>query len=188
MWMLNVLHPITVFIGNTHLPFTRKKITGEDFLAIQSILNVGDVLLTKTHGELTNILIPGDWSHAMIYVGDGSVVEAIGRGVSRRSLPVAVLSKDRICVLKPLFATPEQMVLASEFAIKQIGKPYDYDFKSNNKAFYCSELVYASYNEATGGETPFKLRESFGVPTAIPDDIFLAASKWEVKWIKGENS
>ena len=184
LWLLRVVTPITIWIGQRHLPFTRKNINGGDFLAIDHILQVGDVLVTKTHGELSNLLIPGHWSHAMIYIGNGLVVEAVGKGVVRNPLASAVLSKDEICILSPMFATEEQKEMAAAFAENQVGFPYDYDFKGNNQAFYCSELIYAAYNEATNGETPFKLRDSMGVPTAIPDDIYLANKKWNIEWIK----
>jgi uncharacterized protein YycO len=61
-----------------------------------------------------------------------------------------------------------------EFALKQVGSPYDYKFdaftQSSQAAFYCSELVYSSIIEANK-EAQFELRDTLGVKTVTPDDL-----------------
>lgn len=178
-WLINLLVPITKWLGELHIPFTRKKVNGNDFMQISQLIKPGMVILTKTYGELTNLLIPGVWSHAGIYVGDGKIVEAIGSGVVEKDLAEFLLTKDKVCLLEPYFVENQfQMDNAARFARSKVGFPYDYKFKSNNKAFYCSELVFASYHHATGGLSPFELRETLGIETAIPDDIYNASKKW----------
>src|SRR6266496_3567918 len=46
---------------------------------------------------------------------------------------------------------------ALDFAVQQIGKPYDNAFIYENGKYYCSELIYDAYKAATGGHPFFKL-------------------------------
>ena len=180
--LLSALHPITVWVGETHMPWSRKKITGIDLFEVLSCVKPGMIFLTKTHGELTNLFIPGKWSHVGIYTGENTVVEAVGKGVIEKDLATFMLTKDEICLLAPAFITDEKrMKYAAEWCERQIGLPYDYDFYSNNKAFYCSELVYNAYKvvDPTSG---FELRERLGVKTVLPDDFYRAREKWREVW------
>ena len=51
--ILNFFYPLTVFLGNLHLPFTRKRMTGQDLLDIQKKILVGDAIVTKAYGEFS---------------------------------------------------------------------------------------------------------------------------------------
>lgn len=46
---------------------------------------------------------------------------------------------------------------ASNFALKQVGAPYDEPFLLNNGKWYCSELLYEGYKAANGGKEVFQL-------------------------------
>lgn len=46
---------------------------------------------------------------------------------------------------------------AADFAIKQVGMPYDDEFILNNGSWYCSELIYAAFKNANDNKSFFSL-------------------------------
>lgn len=177
MFLLFAL-PFNRAVGHWHLPCTHKRITYANVQIILRVLAPGCVLLSYTRGEATNWLIPGKYKHGAIYVGEGLIVEAVGGGVRCANLIDFCMTKDRIIVLKPKFATLAQMAAAANWALSQRGKPYDYEFSSDNDQFYCLEITYAAYREVLAA-SPWELRETWGVPTVMPDDFLRATDKWE---------
>ena len=182
LFLLRFLRPLIIFLGNVHMPFSRKKIKGRHYLAVKGLIKPGMVIVTNTHGELTSALIPGKWSHTGIYVGNDMVIEATGSGVVKTDLITFMLTKDEITLVSPIFADSMQRLRAAQHAEYFVGKSYDYDFNPNNDAFYCSELVIACYSKAFNNELPFEVRERFGTETVTPDDIVLAERKWLKVW------
>ena len=150
-WLLKMLYPLTVLIGKAHMPFSKKKITGVEYYQIEKLLLPGMVFMTKTRGELSNIVNPGFWKHGAMYVGEGLVIEALGRGVVIRDLVTFLTSKDFVAVLKPKFATESEMKMAAEKSREWEGALYDYWFEMNDKAFYCYEVIYRSYKVTLEG-------------------------------------
>lgn len=179
-FLLLRLVPITKWIGKTHLPYTKKLLHAAQYHYINEILKPGMILLTRTDGEASNLLIPGKYKHCAISINPRFIVEAVGRGVIMTDLIDFILSKDHIAILKPKFCSDLAMESAARWAADQIGKPYDYEFQSSYAAFYCCELSYAAYQTALGGQNPWRLREFWGEPTVTPDDFILADKKWEV--------
>lgn len=182
-WIIKKSMPITKFLGEAHAPFTRKKITGNDYRHAKGILVPGDVVLVRTRGEFSNLFIPGFWTHASIYVGDECIVEATGSGVHETDLVTFMMHKDYVGIFSPKFAGPAAKLAAADWASSQIGKPYDYSFSGGNEAFYCSELVTAAYTEVMGrGACPFVPRERYGQLTTTPQDFADAKTKWNEVW------
>lgn len=184
-FLLDVSVPITKWIGHVHAPFTHKRMALRHFCALKECLIPGDVLMSRTDGELTNVFIPGFWSHGAVYVGDSQVVEVTGEGISNPPVPLMyfVLTKDYVRACRPLFANRDQMQAAADWCRAQAAAlprvPYDYDFASGNRALYCFELSYVAYQAATGNKSPWQLRETLGVQTVIGDDFDKAIDKWE---------
>ncbi len=175
--------PITKWVGHVHAPWTHKRISGRHYLAAKGILQPGDVLMSRTDGELTNVFIPGFWSHGAVYVGNGEVVEATGDGVHKTDLLSWMLTKDYVRVCRARFATALQRSDAAYFARSYIGLPYDYGFASGNKALYCFEITYVAYRAACGVDSPWTLRtETLGVATVIGDDFDRSRDKWDFVW------
>jgi len=96
-----------------------------------------------------------DWTHCGIYVGDSTLVEAVTRGVvvsdvSEWDYP----SRVAVRAVRYLDASLAARQLACEFALEQVGRPYDFNYftKSTDPhggmGWYCSELVWAAYTEA----------------------------------------
>jgi alpha-tubulin suppressor-like RCC1 family protein len=195
-------------------------------IAAENGLNVcdlqqGDVLLAHNGGIYTaaqEALFDGYWGHAGIYVGDGVVVESYGSvncgdvnsflclggnpGVQAR--PMRLSSGESFsraqnwAIMRPT-ATAQQKATASQYAIAQIGKGYNWNLvdKERTDAFYCSQLVWRAYqtvgidldSNLSALSAIAKWRGPFGLVTGAavlaavpPEDIWLSPS---VTFVKG---
>lgn len=182
--------PISRFISSIHMPYSHKLITTKDYYVIKELIQPGDILLSHIRGEFANMLIPGFWSHGAIYTGDlgqypETVVEAVTSGTNDdQDLRGFISSKDYVWVLRPLFANKEERISAAKWAQSKIGAPYDWMFEytqSNNKAFYCFELVGAAY-DAILKPSPFQPRDFMDVPTFTGEDFLAAKKLFEPIW------
>jgi uncharacterized protein YycO len=181
--VLDTLQPVVKDLAHTHMPYTHKMVNGLDYFAVQPLVKPGMIWLTRMEGEATNLFIPGFWTHAAIAVDDKAVIQATSSGVVATDLISFLLTKDYVGLFDPLFGDATEHAFAAAWAAKQIGAPYDYEFGMDVKAFYCSELVWAAYREAMGPDNaPFKLRQTLGVDTVIPDDIGQAKDKFKSVW------
>lgn len=95
----------------------------------ESALETGDIIISTTNARVSRLI---RWathsvvSHAMIYIGDGQVVEAIGDGVTLRSLAQAVNDATVAVAFRHPTLTPTQAMMVRDFAGQQLGKPYNY--------------------------------------------------------------
>ena len=178
--ILGALMPITKAIGKVHAPFSHKRVTGPDVFSVQKKMIPGTILLSYTRGELTNLFIPGTFTHAAIALDERWIVEAVGDGVRQNDIISFMTSKDRVVALYLKGPPSNVMERAAGLASISIGAPYDYLFESGNRAFYCSELVQWCYQRS--GMTNFTRRSRLGVDTIVPDDFYKASDKWELVW------
>ena len=171
--------PLTKAIGHVHAPWTHKQVTGLHCQEALRILKPGDALHSRIEGELTNLFIPGFWSHGALYAGDGQVVEAISQGVVRTDLVTWMTRKDYVRAMRPRFADVSECQAAAGWALSRVGiTPYDFAFNPRNAALYCFELIWAAYCAACGVESPWTLREeTMGVATVVGVD-FDRSRKW----------
>ena len=193
--LLTSAAPVMPILGKIQVPM-RRLVTYSDVTDLHRVLLPGMVILSRKRGQFSNNIIPGEWKHASIYCGDKGdterVVEAVYPKVRDRELIWWATAEDYLMVLKPTFATVDEMRLAANFAWSLRGKPYDllldYDHaRGVNKAFYCSEVIWWSYNQvflAAGKKSPFTPRETLGVATVSPQDFADAHDKWTQVWSK----
>ncbi len=179
-FLIRALKPVSVFIGRIYYAPKHRAIKARDVFDLAGTLRAGDILVSFSLGELTNYFIEGDFKHAAMYIGSDRVVEAIGKGVSINSLDDFCSGKDRIAVLRPLFCDETTCRVAAMNAVSQLGKPYDYYFEMSEQSFYCAELITWAYFNATIGTSPFVKRQVMGVDTVLPNDFYLAKSKFEL--------
>lgn len=143
-----------------------------------SALQVGDIIVSTARHPVSYLIRGGtvsSISHAMIYVGNGNIVEAVGSGV--REVPLATAIDDAILAVayRHSAITASQAQTAASFARAQVGRPYNYagvagvanrimhpilsrvgDAIANRmgfhrdeaRSFYCSELVFAAFEQA----------------------------------------
>lgn len=183
-----------VFGNAVGLVETRKgKLFGREEVRedVQRTLQPGDILLEKTPFRLTDKLIPGYWGHAAVWTGSEAelkdlgiwdhpvlrpyqeqirsghqVVEALRSGVEMNTMR-HFLNIDSIGILRKSAATRQDRANTVIQALRQVGKPYDFNFDVESKGrVYCSKLVYLSYS---GVDWPTK--KSLGRTTFTPDDV-----------------
>jgi cell wall-associated NlpC family hydrolase len=125
-------------------------------------VEVGDIVLVcyNSPGEPVAELTQGPFSHALIYVGNGMFIEAIGlTGAAddptnhrvRRIAAKDVLNEwHSYRVIRP--GDERAAAAAVAYAEAQVGKPYDYTFGEERagRAYYCSSLVYMAYAAGAG--------------------------------------
>lgn len=162
---------------------------------VRAALRSGDILLEKTPFRLTDKLIPGYWGHAAVWVGSEEelkeleiwddpaviphqeeirsgrrVVEALRSGVEINKLE-SFMNIDSLGIMRRPVADRQargRVVLA---ALRQIGKPYDFNFDVESKErVYCSKLVYLAY-----GDLDWPTQKSLGRTTFTPDDVAVRA-------------
>jgi uncharacterized protein YycO len=164
---------------------------------VKAKLQAGDILLEKTPFRLTDKLIPGYWGHAAVWIGGEaelkelglwdhplvlkyrkeigkgqSVVEALRSGVEMNTIE-HFMNIDSIGIMRKPKATREERAKIVIQALRQVGKPYDFNFDVESKErVYCSKLVYLTYS---GVE--WSTKKSIGRTTFTPDDVAIRAVK-----------
>ena len=97
MKLLELSVPIAKASSKIHAPYNRKLIKAKDYHTIRDLISPGMFLLSVTKGEISNVLIPGFWSHGGMYVGEDKVVEATcSHGVIESDILDFIFSKDYI--------------------------------------------------------------------------------------------
>lgn len=136
---------ISKWASKVHFPFTRKKVTQESIYRAIEVLRPGDIILTHTRGELSNVALD-HWSHAGVYL-PGLIYEATTHGVVRTNLIHFLSRKDDFKILRPTFEF-DYITLAT-FLNDAVGAKYDFEFEQDDQQFYCFELVAQSFNKSS---------------------------------------
>ncbi len=96
-----------------------------------SYLKQGDILVSTTNAIVSTIIRTGMHSivsHAMLYIGDGLVIEAIGEGVKINSLQnnIETHGYKNVMAYRYPSLTSNKATLIVSFAKRQKGKGYDF--------------------------------------------------------------
>lgn len=127
-------------------------------------LNCGD--LCDAIEAVTEGIEGKDFSHCAMVVKINDtlkVVEAIGNKVQENTLKnFFARSGDTLTIINITVARVKHefepiLKQAANFAILQIGQPYDNEFLLQNGKWYCSELLYQSFKEANNQNDFFEL-------------------------------
>lgn len=128
---------------------------------IRSLLQPGDIFITRHDDAMSNLFLPGFWPHAALHIGTPSerralgvpdqgndfitVLEAKKDGVKLRRLS-ETLAVDSFVVLRPKLTPPEQKEALTR-ALTHEGKLYDFifDFRKSER-LACTEVVYRSFH------------------------------------------
>jgi hypothetical protein len=153
----------------------QKRVTPRVLAKAWSVLQPGDVIVTRHDEALSNLFLPGFWPHVAMYVGSEeqrkemglneqgeegtNVVEAKKDGVKLRAL-TETLAVDAFVILRPQLDT-EQIAEAVRSALSHVGKRYDFvfDFRQSDR-LACTEVVYRSYQAGAGVD--FQLEQHSG--------------------------
>lgn len=167
--LLTMLRPTTWALGYVTRPKT--VVTEEAYHDIRQTIQPGDVVLLRSKWRPTNIFIPGFWSHAALYVGEGKTIDAAFPEVRRSTLMELMLRADYIAVMRPSRFTARELQKAVEYAERAVGEPYDFMFDPGHNALYCSELCWHALKLAKPA-WKFVARERMGVATVTPQDLY----------------
>jgi uncharacterized protein YycO len=135
-----------------------------------SIIEPGDIIVVDYPRNIDITL--GKWDHAGLYIGDKQIIEATPRhGVRIVSIPDFLSSSVDAIVLRVADASPKVKAKAVQFALEQQGKPYNWSWLKKLHAYsdnyYCSQLVWAAYYEASNHQIDLRNVNSTQNPRGI---------------------
>jgi len=169
---------------------SKKKVTPIILAEAESLLQPGDIIITRHNRALTNLFLPGFWPHAALYIGsaadrkrmqvenrskympymfnDSCTLEALKDGVHYRSL-ANTLSVDAFAILRPNF-NEEEVSIALSRASAHAGKSYNFDFDFfRSDQLVCTEVIYRAYDGIDNKHIP--LQERMGRKTLSAEDL-----------------
>ncbi|GAA5496635.1 hypothetical protein Rhal01_02820 [Rubritalea halochordaticola] len=152
-----------------------KRVTPRVLAKAWSVLQPGDIIITRHDDAMSNLFLPGFWPHAAFYIGsyeqrvrmgledelglEADVVEAKKDGVKYRKL-AETLTVDAFVILRPKLSEAERLEAVRK-AMSHAGKRYDFLFDfSRADRLACTEVVYRSYHAV--GEVSFQLQDHAG--------------------------
>lgn len=130
------------------------KVKGRKIRKAMNILQPGDVVCRRYTCYVDGWFIPGRFSHSGIYVGNDTIIHALGDGVQKID-PIDFFQCDGLAILRP----KKQTVVgkACEIAKSYLGYGYDYNFdicedysnqndvQNRTKTVYCHELTRSCF-------------------------------------------
>jgi len=165
--------------GWIHAPWTHKITSYEDVLRLYGTIKVGDIILTRTRGEMSTLTIPGQWKHSAIYIGDKKILHAISPCVTKAYLADLIMKTDYFAVMRMKDMTEEEGKAIAGYALKYLGRDYDFGLQIwDEDEMYCSEIVFHSVNSVR--ENYIELRYRMGYPTFTPNDNYKARKKFDL--------
>lgn len=176
-FMLTLLRPFIIIGGKIGLP--HRHFTGEDYYKYRDLILPGDVLLTKTNFEFSNLYNPTELKHAGIYVGRifndevCYVFESTGQGAVLTDLVTFLTSKDKVvCTRLLAMGTFDLRGVLPKIVLRFKGLPYDYLFRDGGKAFYCFECAAMVLKEVYP-HISFKCRDILNAKKIYDHNTFL---------------
>jgi len=143
--MKRIFSFLSKLVSRIHTPYNHKKLTELDCLKVMNLMQDGDIILSKTNGELSNFFLE-EYSHAGI-VNKSMIFEAVTSG-TRATDPMFFLSrKDGIILLRPRFKV--KLDELNYFLSENLNKLYDFEFEDRDGQFYCYEYVASAINESS---------------------------------------
>ena len=141
---------IIFLIGVTKITWRKNNLTPQDYKNSLKIIQKGDVLLLGNHRRASGLFIRGSVTHASLYTGGGRVIHAISDGVVREKFRNFFSEYDTLAILRPKIKKGKKTFVkkAVSYARKQVGKPFDFFFASEQEDFFCSQLVNDAYQYA----------------------------------------
>jgi len=168
---------------------------------IPGYVQVGDIIFmdAKNYFESSSSMSSMGWDHVAMYIGNNKWVESIGE----KGVRITDFSENRwigeYAYAYVKNANESIRLKAVEFAKKQLGESYDdLDFFkpcwnrlknpcNDSDGWYCAELVWASYYNASNGEIDIDLN-GWGRPRWVQtidissDDDVQFYPNWEGNW------
>jgi len=161
-------------------------VTGDEMHEILDTIQDGDILLRFYTMYLDGKIISGIFSHAAFYAGNNICYHSIAEGVQKISL-LQFLQCDGIAILRFKKINKTQIKKAISNAKTLLGCPYDFEFESNDKKYYCSEFVRVIYEHMKNilQVEPKEIKKFFGLikKNVILPDAFLNSPALEIVYL-----
>ncbi len=141
-WVKKILVNVWYKFGSVMVGKKKNTLVSTDKKRARKILKKGDIILAGALRRMHSIYIGGIFTHALIYIGNGSCIHAIAHGVCAVSLDEIFEEYDSMAIIRHKDASPAKIEKAIAFAKKQIGKPFDFNFTNDDEKLYCTELLY----------------------------------------------
>lgn len=94
----------------------------------QEKLETADIIVSTTNASVSGLIRAGTRSvvsHAILYIGDGAVIEAIGEGVVRRQLSEAISDARLAVAYRHMLMNPSRAGIVVAHASSFLGRAYD---------------------------------------------------------------
>jgi cell wall-associated NlpC family hydrolase len=162
---------LTSVIPKIRFSIKPPEMTGGVFAEFNNILRPGDLVFSSDRSKLSSWLIPGDWDHVGVYIGNSEIVEAVQPVVRITSVFDFCHSSDVVGVARHPWLNLRYVI---NVARATIGRPYDTFFDRGNEALYCSELIALidAMNELNLDHSD---AVGMGAEYVTPDEVFLKA-------------
>lgn len=165
----------------------RRRVTPKVRDRLASLLEPGDVVVTRYERALSNLFLPGFWPHVGLHIGRAvdtprgatndhvnrwveplRVLEARKDGVLLRELS-DTMSVDAVAIIRPKL-TRDEISAGIDRALLHEGKGYnfDFDFFAADR-LVCTEVVYRAYDGLGAIELPLTRRS--GRMTLSAEDL-----------------
>lgn len=177
-------------IAEMRNPFKVKRVTPRVRRRIATLLQPGDVIITRHDDAMSNLFLPGFWPHSALYIGElrdrqqlgvnmsddkwsrsqdpVCVLEAKKDGVQFRSLE-ETLAVDCCTILRPRLNS-KSLSKALTRAVTHEGKLYDFEFDfTRSDCMVCTEVIYRTYHGLEAIE--FSLSERAGRYCLTAEDL-----------------
>ncbi|MEW6282721.1 MAG: YiiX/YebB-like N1pC/P60 family cysteine hydrolase [Candidatus Eremiobacterota bacterium] len=165
-----------LFFMGRRIPTTVPEISPEKAEQLKQALKPGDVILTADcaypgWARMEFWTVRSNYTHAAYYAGDGKILEAVGGGVKEAELDDYFSGRTKVAIIRPPYASEEDVQAATAFCKSHVGKKYDSVFNTgDDNEFYCSELVYKALKSMPHPiEAPSRV---FAGKTAVAPDAF----------------
>jgi len=174
-----------------------KRVTPQIQELLSTLLEPGDVFVTRHDFVASNLFLPGYWPHCALYIGseqqrdelgiaisdsiakrwcdDIKTLEAKKDGVLFRPLS-ETLEVDEFIVIRPQLSA-QQIAEALTRVVQHEGKGYNFDFDFfRSDQLVCTEVIYRAFDNI--GDIHFKLIERAGRLSLTAEDLLdMAVSK-----------
>lgn len=201
-WMIDAYEPVAPVLGSAFGRIVLRRgmlaMKTDALQYIESRLRPLDILVVSSKGRLTGNLIPGLFSHLVVYVGSESQLKAMGawndpavrrhqaairagkvmiesdhRGVHLTTAAIA-LDTDRVAVLRPRIVREKRI---AALLISHVGTPYDFVFDNGDTdELYCAELI-----DHAMPDIGLPSREIYGRRMFLPDDAIAAGTDGRIR-------
>lgn len=178
---------------------SRKKITEDELREIMKNLKPGDIIINEIEDYTLINLVASlntrkvmQWGHAMIYLGEGKVMEARmeTNSVTENDFITSNEGYTHLIVIRPPEELTKKIVEEAMKFKDKVKYDYKYDL-STDDAMYCSEFVYKVLKNADPNIKIFVRKTLTGSSALYPDEIVEIPKnnlEWKVVFLTDENN